>query len=405
MARWLRNRGHDVTVVTGFPNYPSGKVYPGYQIRWRQWEEIDGVRVLRVPLYPSHNRSALGRIANYVSFSACASTIGALLCGPADVVYIYHPPATVGVPGIVLKLFRGLPIVYHIADMWPESVIESGMLGTGLRKKMVEFALARLCNFLYRHTDCITVISPGFKKLLEKRGVPSRKIHVIYNWTTEDAFFPVEKDCVLSKELGFEGHFNVLYAGNLGLFQGLETVIRAAVLLRSIPEIRLVLAGTGAAEQRLREMARELGANNVTFIGNRPYREMAKVNCLAEVMLVHLRDLSFFASTIPSKTQVALACGRPILMAVRGDAAALLNRARAGLSCEPENERAMADAILQFHRMPAERREELGRNGRNFYSREMSLEIGGQHMEKLLLELMPPTSAPAPVAAPDRVRE
>lgn len=382
-ARWLCKRGHTVEVITGFPNYPGGKIYPGYRIKWRQREIIDGVSVVRVPLFPSHSRSALGRVMNYGSFMAAAGTIGAALAKSADILYVYHPPATVGIAGALVKSVRRIPIVYHIADMWPESVVESGMLGTGLMRSVVERALTGLCALNYRRADLITVLSPGFRRLLVARGVPQHKIHVVYNWTDDDTFVPVERNESLACELGFAGRFNVVYAGNLGPFQAIESLIHAAKYLDAYPRIQVVLVGAGQDRARLQEIARANNLHNVRFLTNRPYHQMALINALAEVLVVHLRDLPFFSATIPSKTQVAMACGRPILMAVRGDAAELVSKCNAGVVAEPENPEDIAQRIAELYRMPAAEREAMGRRGRDFYLQEMSLDVGGREMERL----------------------
>lgn len=384
LARWFQARGHDVKVLTGFPNYPSGKVYDGYRIRPWQRQTMDGVPVLRVPLYPSHDNSAQGRILNFTSFAASAATIGTVGIGGADVAYVYHPPPTIGLAAMSLKLFRRVPFVYHIADMWPETVMESGMVGPGRTRERMERAIHAWCNLVYRQATAITVLSPGFKDMLVARGVPADKVHVIYNWTDEDAFRPTEPDPDLARVLGLEGRFNVVYAGNLGPMQGLETVIRAAALLSDRPEIQIVIAGTGHEENRLKALKRELGAENVLFLGRRQYWEMAGINALSDVLLVHLRDLPFFAATIPGKTQVALASGRPTLMAVAGDAAALVEQAGAGYGCPPENPLAMADAIRKLHALPPEDRVHMGRSGAEFYRREISLEVGGTRTEAVL---------------------
>lgn len=384
LAKWLQARGHDVKVLTGFPNYPGGKVYDGYKIRPWQHQTMDGVPVLRVPLYPSHDNSARGRILNFTSFAASAATIGTVGVGGADVGYVYHPPPTIGLAAMSLKFFRRIPFVYHIADMWPETVMESGMVRPGRTRDRMERAINAWCNLVYRQAAAITVLSPGFKDMLVARGVPADKVHVIYNWTDEDAFRPTEPDPDLARELGLAGRFNVVYSGNLGPMQGLETVIRAAALLRDRPEIQIVIAGTGHEEDKLKVLKRELGAENVLFLGRRQYWEMAGINALSDVLLVHLRDLPFFAATIPGKTQVALASGRPTLMAVAGDAAALVERAGAGFGCPPENPDAMAAAIRKLHALPVEDRFRMGRSGAAFYQREISVEVGGQRTEALL---------------------
>lgn len=397
LAAWLQARGHQVTVITGFPNYPGGKVYPGYRIRWRQWETVQGVKVLRLPLIPNHGSSAVGRVLNYLSFALSSALLGPWFIGKADIVYVYHPPPTVGLAALVLKAFRRLPYVYHIADMWPESVIESGMVRRGVMTRVIASCIHLWCGMLYRSADVITVLSPGFKRLLAERGVESDKIHIVYNWTQDDLFRPVPRDASLAQALGLAGRFNVIYAGNLGSFQALETLLRAAERLRDYPEIQIVLAGTGQKESELRSAAQ--GLRNVLFLGGRPMTEMPPIHALADVLLVHLKDLDFFASTVPSKTQVALASGRPVLMGVRGDAADIITEAGAGLTCEPENDAAMAAQILELYHMKAEAREEMGANGRAYYQSRMSLDVGGALMEDIFCGVLARSAPPhIPVA-------
>ena len=385
LASWLQKRGHEVKVVTAFPNYPGGKLYPGYTMKIRQWEEVDGIRVLRVPLYPSHNSSAVGRIANYASFALSASTIGVALGGSADVAFVYHPPPTVGLAAFAAKWLRGIPFVYHIADMWPESAAESGMLGNGWKKKAVSRVLDGWCRAVYRQARYISVLSPGFKRLLVERGVDPEKIEIIYNWTTDSVFKPLPCDTELKQRLGLAGKFVVLYAGNIGAYQALDSVLEAASHLRDRAEIQIVIAGTGQKLEALQARAAAMNLPNVHFLGARPYWEMPALNSIADVLLVTLRDLPIFRATIPSKTQVSLASGRPILMAVAGDAADLVTRYRAGLACPPENAEAMAESIMALYGMRPEEREAMGRNAREGYIQEMSLDVGGAQTEALLL--------------------
>ncbi len=388
LARWLAARGHDVQVLTGVPNYPGGRVYPGYRMRLWQREVMDGVPVLRVPLYPSHDASAPGRVINYTSFAFSAATLGAALLRSCDVAYVYHPPATVGLPAIVLKALRGIPFVYHIADMWPESVVDSGMLGDGALRRGVAGLLSKWCRAVYRQASTITVLSPGFKRLLVDRDVPAHKIHVVYNWTDEAMFRPRQRDEALARQLGLDGRFNIVYAGNLGPFQGLSTAVRAAARVRGLRGIQIVIVGGGQQEVELRELARTLGADNVSFLGRRPYHEMPRICSLADVFLVHLRDLPFFRSTIPSKTQVALACGRPVLMAVNGDAADIVRKAEAGVTCAPEDEAELARAMVALAETGRDQLEAMGKRGRRFYLDEMALDVGGCQMDRLLREVV-----------------
>lgn len=386
LAKSLAARGHEVKVLTTFPQYPIGRTYAGYRMRPWQWETIEGIRVLRVPVYPSHDNSAVRRMATYLSFAASAATVGAALIGPADVVYLYEPPPTNGVAALMLKVFRGMPVVHGIADMWPETVVESGMVRGSKTKSVLASVLGSWCRFLYRQAEVITVLSPGFKRILMERGVPASKIRVIYNWADEAVYRPGERDPALAQGLGFEGRFNILYAGNLGVYQALETVIEAGGLIKNDPRIQIVIVGTGPKEEELKRLAHARGADNVRFLGRRQYWEMASINSLADVLLIHLKDLPFMHTTIPGKTQVSLASGRPILMAVRGDAADIVRQAEAGVICPPEDPAAMAEAMTRMAHMPRETLERMAASGRRYYEQCLALEIAGQHFERAFIE-------------------
>ena len=383
-ASWLRRRGHEVEVVTGFPNYPGGHFYPGHRPTLWHRETIDGVRVNRVPLYPSHDRSAVHRVANYGSFALSAATLGTLMSRRADALYVYHPPATVGLPALLWKHTRRMPFVYHVQDLWPDSVVESGMVGNQRAQRALERLLTWWCAQVYRGASRIAVLSPGFKRILAERGVPIEKIEVVPNWVEETLFEPMERDPELAQELGMAGRFNVVYSGNLGHFQGLDTAIRAAARLRHLKLYQLVLIGTGQAEQSLRKLASELALDNVRFVGRRPYTEMGRITALADALLVSLQDRPFFAATIPGKTQVSLACGRPVLMAVRGDAADLINNAGAGITSTPGDEVGLAAAIERLYSLPREELDAMGARGRQYYVSALSLDQGARRLETLL---------------------
>ncbi len=383
LAKALAARGFDIRVLTGFPQYPQGRIYPGYRMRPWQRETVDGIPILRVPIYPSHDTSATRRILTYLSFAFFAATIGVALIGSADLVYLYDPPPTNGLASLILKLFRGTPIVHDIADMWPETVIESGMVRGERTKKIVSSILGAWCRFLYRQADVVTVLSDGFKRLLIERGVPADKVKVVRNWADETTFHPLEPDRALASELGFDGRFNIVYAGNLGVYQGLDTVIKAAALIKDHPKIQVVIIGIGPKQDELKRLAAELQVDNVLFLGGRPYAEMPKINNLADVLLIHLKDIAFLHATIPGKTQVSLATGRPVLMAVRGDAADIVREAGAGIICEPENPEDMARAMVELFQLSKDELEEMGRRGRSYYLDNLSLDSAGKQIDEI----------------------
>lgn len=359
----LVTRGHHVTALTSFPNYPSGQIYPGYRLRWRQWEQRGGVRVLRVPLYADHSRSGAKRMLNYLSFAVSAATIGAALCGPADVMWVYHPPLTVGIPAWWIGLLRRVPFVYEIQDMWPETLAATGMLPSGRVAKI----LGGLARFIYARAAAITVISPGFKRNLIAKGVPADKIHVIPNWADEDVYRPVPRDEALGGEHGLCGKFNVMFAGVMGAAQALNNVLDAAEQLREQADIQFVLIGDGLEAERLRQAAQARGLGNVRFIGRQPVERMPHFFAWADALLVHLKRDPLFEITIPSKTMAYLACGRPIITCTAGDPAEVVREAGAGVVCSPENPVALAQAVRDLIAMPSAQREALGRAGRRAF--------------------------------------
>ena len=370
-ARELAARGHTVEVLTGFPNYPGGTVYPGYRIRPWVRERIDGIDILRVALYPSHDNSGPHRALNYISFALSAAVIGTALIRKPDVVYVYHPPITVGFAAAVLGLLRRAPFVYDIQDLWPDTVAASGMVSDRAALTM----LGKLCNFVYRRARHIIVLSPSFKEQLVGRGVPRGKIDVIYNWCDEDS---ITHSCRPVIRLGGgAGCFTILFAGTMGHAQGLDSVLRAAQLCKTMaPTAEFLFVGGGVDRPRLESMAEEMQLDNVRFFPRQPMHSMGGILAGADALLVHLKDDPLFRVTIPSKTQAYLAAGKPILMAVHGDAADLVMRSGAGVVCEPANPQSIADAVKKLTDTSPDRLANMGRAGKTFYDRELSVSVG-----------------------------
>lgn len=371
-AQELRRQGVEVVVLTGIPNYPGGRVYPGYRVRCRQVEQMDGITVIRVPLYPSHNHSGMRRILNYVSFAIAAFLRGWFMARDVDVVYAYHPPLTVGLVAALLRGLRRVPVVYDIQDMWPDTLRATGMIGNPRLLRWV----GCVCQWVYARVDSIVVLSPGFERLLRDRGVPADRLQVVYNWANEAALAgPATAN--LPAVMEDSGHFRILFAGNMGRAQALDAVLEAASRLKaSAPRVSFVFLGGGVDVDRLKARAAELGLSNVVFLSPVPMSNVGPYLAAADALLVHLRDDPLFEMTIPSKTQAYMAMGKPLLMAVRGDAAELVNRAGAGVLAEPENADSIADAASTLAGMPPEELQRMGNRGKAFYDRELALQIG-----------------------------
>lgn len=377
-ARELVQQGFEVEVVTGFPNYPGGKVYPGYKIKWLQREMIDGVHVTRVPLYPNHDQSAIKRIFNYVSFSGSSLFYGLFMAKRADVIYAYHPPLTVGIAASLLRLIRRIPVVYDIQDMWPDTLRATGMVNNECALAVVGW----VCQFVYRHVDRLVVLSPGFKRLLLERGVSAEKVDVIYNWADEASLAePVEPESVRLIE---GGRFKVLFAGNMGKAQALDAVLDAAALLQAREaDACFVMLGGGLEVSRLQERAKGMQLNNLVFLPAVPMAQVGALLQKADALLVHLRKDPLFEITIPSKTQAYMAVGKPLIMAVNGDAADLVLESGGGVSAESENPDSLADAVEKLLELPPTVLSDMGMKAKAYYQKHLSLSVGASRFGEI----------------------
>ncbi|EKO3740214.1 glycosyltransferase family 4 protein [Vibrio metschnikovii] len=369
-AQALREQGHEVEVLTGFPNYPGGKVYDGYKISLYQKEIMDGIVVHRVPLYPSHDSSALKRVFNYISFAASSFLVGLIKAKKIDVIYSYHPPLTTSLSALLLSFFKRVPFVVDIQDLWPDTLAATGMVNN----KKVLRAVDRVCHLVYRRASKIVVLSPGFKERLLSKGVPESKVEVIYNWCNEPALNNYE-ECPV--KLPSNGQLNLVFAGNLGFAQGLPAIIDAAeILMQNNVAVNVVFVGDGTAKADSIAQSQDKNLDNVYFLPRVPMNQVGNILNQADILLVHLNDDELFRITIPSRTQANLAIGKPIVMGVKGDAADLIEMASAGITCEPNNPQSLAAAIQQLVEVTSQERDLMGENAKNFYYDKLSLKQG-----------------------------
>ncbi len=378
IVRALQGRGHEVEVVTGFPNYPTGELYQGYRVKPYAREVLRGVKVHRVPLFASHDDSAARRIVNFLSFMFSASTLGAFVARRADAVLVYSTPGTVGAAGWVVRRIFGTPFVLYVQDVWPDTVTATGMMPARLVRPS-EWLLHRFCNAVYRAASHIAVISPGMKDLLVERGVPAGAITVVHNWIDEDVFHPVAR-----RPRRPEG-LEVMYAGNFGDVQGLDTAVRALAKARTSVDVTLRMIGSGVAEESLRRLASDLGvSDHVRFEGSRTLAEMAEVLADADVQLVCLKDDPLFHLTMPSKIQAILASGRPLITSAPGDAARLTDESGAGWSAPAGDVDALAALFTRASALSQDELDDLGERGRRFYESRLGASVGAAELEKAL---------------------
>lgn len=333
IATGLTALGHDVEVLTGFPNYPTGKVMPGYRVRPYQRDTgPGGVPVHRAPLYPSHSSSAAARMANYVSFAVGGAVVGRGAIGRPDVWLVYSSPATAAIPAARLLRRHQAPIFLLIQDLWPDSVTGSGFV-EGAPGRAVERGLTSFCDWTYRQAAGIGVISPGMRDVLVARGVPDSKIFDTPNWIDDDHLLPAASPGDVDRNaLGIPAGRVWMYAGNMGELQGLDALVTA---FAQRPAAQLVMLGDGVARERLTARATELGASNIRFLPQAPLDQVGRFIAASDIQVVSLQDTPLLRATMPSKVQTSLASARPVLAHAAGDAAAVVTEAGAGWAAAP----------------------------------------------------------------------
>lgn len=373
LAEALTEKGHTVNVITGIPNYPKGDVYEGYKAKLYQRETINGIPLVRTYEYAYHGKNALGRMWNYISFMLSAP-FGLFGTPKFDAIYVWHPPLTIGVAAWVIARLRRVPFIYDVQDIWPDSVVMSGVMKEGFAVRVMR----RLEKFVYKRADHLFVVTKGARENLISKGVPPGKVTAMPHWIDEKLFTQESGDEIreqMREEYGWKDKFVVLFAGNIGIVQGLDAVVRAASLFDKESNALIAMVGDGTDKERLQEMVKELNLQDrVQFIGWQPIEKMPSFMAAADALLVHLKRSDITEFVIPTKTMAYLAAGKPILMAMNGAAAELVEESRAGIFIEPEDPPALANAILDYSKMSGEKRKEMGESGREYLVKNLSKE-------------------------------
>lgn len=365
LARGLRDRGHGVEVLTGMPNYPAGKLYPGYGWFTPGRERYGDIEVVRAPLV-TRGTSRNWRLAlNYLSFAASASIVGPLRCNPkVDAVLAYEPsPITVGIPALVLGRLWRAPVLLWIQDLWPDTLEAVGVRPGSFAAR----AAAHVSDFIHRQCDLLLAQSRVYAPKLAARGIDARRIEYFPNWA-ENEVGPTDGDARPPDPLAGIDGFRIVFAGNIGAAQAFETTLEAATRLRETKAIKWVLIGEGNMREWVEaEVARRGLAETVVLLGWKESGSMPAYFAHADALLVTLRADPIFSLTVPSKVQTYLACGKPILGALNGEGAAILEQSGAALVTSAGNAEGLADNALRLARMACEERSRMGRAGRAYY--------------------------------------
>ena len=355
----LVRRGHRVTVLTTLPNYPNGVVPPAYRRGRRRREVVEGASVVRVWSLIRPNRGFLGRVLAQMSFGCLAGVLGAPSVGRPDLIIVESPPLFDAIAGRVLARLKRCPFVFTVADIWPESAVQLGML----RNRTAIWLAERLEWSTYRQAAAVWAITEGIRRTLIERGLDPERVFLLTNGVDTMRFRPGDR-AQARRELEWDDAFTVLYAGTIGLAQGLSTLVAAAEALRDHRDVRVVVVGEGAAKAALETEAIRRGLKNIVFLGLLPHDRMPLFVAAADACLVSLRKIPMFNGAVPSKLYEAMAGARPILLAVDGEASRLVvDEAGAGVFVEPEDPAALASAILALKAEPDAARQ-LGLRGR-----------------------------------------
>jgi glycosyltransferase involved in cell wall biosynthesis len=333
---WVK-AGVEVTVITCAPNFPQGKVYEGYRNRWRQVEEIEGIKVIRVWSYITANEGFLKRILDYLSFAFMATW--AALFERFDIVVATSPQFFTAVGGYLVALLKRKPWVMEVRDLWPESIRAVG----AMQSQKVYRLLERLELFLYRKSRKIVVVTDQFRENLINRGINPEKIEVVKNGVLMDQFYPKDKDPQLIKSLGLEGKFVLAYLGTHGMAHALDFIIRASLHLPG--QVRILLIGDGAEKEKLVQLKDSIKADKILMLDPVPKSEIGRYISVCDVALVNLKKSDTFKSVIPSKIFENAAMRKPILLGVEGESAGIINKYEAGHCFIPEDEASFLNGV------------------------------------------------------------
>ncbi|MBK6696349.1 MAG: glycosyltransferase family 4 protein [Myxococcales bacterium] len=367
LARAWAARGHDVTVLTGMPNHPTGVVPAEYAGKTLVREDFHGVNVVRTWIYAAANKGRVRRSLAYASFATSATLFGQLFAGKSpDVLVATSPQLLCGAAGALISLTRRVPFVLEIRDLWPESIVAVGALPAA---HPIIKGLTVVEEALYRAAKSIVVVTDTFKEKLAERGIPRSKLSVVKNGVDLGRFKPAARDTKMRARLGLGDRFVASYVGTHGMAHGLDAVLDVAKRFLANDGVRFLFVGEGAERARLEARAKSDGLTNVRFLGVLPRDEMTEVYATTDVCLVPLRKTELFSTVIPSKIFEILAMERPLVLSVDGEARQIVESSGGGLYAPPEDVDAMHAAVATLL-ADRERARTMGKRGREYVVRE-----------------------------------
>lgn len=367
VAKAIQDHGHDIEVVTAFPNYPSGIIPEAYRGKFFMRDVHDGIPIYRTWIYPVQRGKFWKRLLNYFSFvfSAC---YGVMKAGKADYIFVESPPLFIGFTVFFAKWVKGAKVILNISDLWPESAVSLGLV----TNRSVIALTEGLERSMYKTAWRISAQTEGIINSLKDRGIPEDKLVFLPNGVNPDLFAPQAADKALRQELKLKDMFVILYAGTMGYAHGLEVALQAAKILQeTAQDVIFLFVGDGSEKPRLQEMAQDLELSNVRWVDFQPITEMRRYYSLASLTLSTLRRYKLSEGVRPSKVFPGLASTKPLIYVGEGEGASIVEESGGGIVLPPEDPERLARAILELKQQP-ERCLEMGQRGREFVTKHYS---------------------------------
>lgn len=379
----MQKKGHEVTVLTGIPNYPKGEFFNGYGYFKRRRETVNGVKVIRTFLIPRGNSTAIPLMVNYFTWFIFASfyAVYLALSKKFDKIIVQQlSPVMMGLPAVVVKKIQKIPIYFWVLDLWPESLESAG----GIKNKKILGFFESMVKFLYRNSDKILISSKGFKQSILKKGNFEDKIIYFPNWAEKS--INESKQNVEINLPKFPSGFNILFAGNVGVAQDLVNAIKAMeIVLKQNKKINFLILGDGRDRKRLEKLVLEKNIEkNIHFFGKYPIETMSYFFSKADCMFVSLKNEPIFSLSLPAKVQAYMSVGKPIISMMNGEGYNIINEAYCGFAVHAEDYKDLADKILEIEKLPVLERQRLGENGKSFYQENFVLENCISNLEKII---------------------
>jgi len=384
-ASGLQDKGHELEVLTGIPNYPHGRIFQGYSAFGPARDTFRKMVIHRVPLVPRGNGGRIRLALNFVSFAVMASILSPFYCRKQyDIIFVYEPsPITVALPALVLKMFKFAPIVFWMQDLWPESLSATGAIRSKIVIKIVEL----MVRLIYKGCDYILAQSKAFiPSIVQKGGKPDRIFY--YPNSADSLYRPVSLATDAAERSLMPDGFRIVFAGNIGAAQDFQNILTAAEKLRFQKSIHWIILGNGRMSNWVeKEIYKRELSDTVHLLGRHPVEAMPRFFALSDALLVTLKNDPLFALTIPSKIQSYLACGKPVVAALNGEGSRIIEEARAGITCPAEDPDALAEAVTKMYSMSKTERDTIGFNGRLYFEKHFEREGLFDRLERWMADL------------------